>query len=649
MQDELTDAVREENASSTKLGVGLNTSMQFGNARIFTAQTTTTANYNLDTSQKQAREQTHKGLRQQTEKLTSEIRQSFKSVFRTVTETSDTTSRRYVIQNTTNSLVNYELRRKMRQVGVQVQDYGTQLCWQTYVDKPGKELGVAMLVHIAEPEDLSRFQDPEQIPDPEPEIRGATVTLNNEWPWDDDKSNSKGPGFVPFVGRLTLTPAKSGFIYSRAEVIRVDGHNWDFRAHPSSPEDVSYSDQHFSVGPADWESIPTGEGNQTEVSVKTISVGVQIESSLRDDHPKFTLQVTPVYRPSRKLLKDIHDQNAAKLANAKEEKARAHQEALFKAAAERIKAASSIQPRKFEDLREEERTVVYRSLIRQLLAGIGISPSDARLHHLFAELVQGMFDVPSMLYFVAPEWWMPRAIPPHKTPQDVGLTAKGDRSATPGVPPDQAIVSWGGAGGARPDNYYITGDSAPVRIGSSLGWLIQLDGDNLRNAFLNAPWVKAVVPIRPDAEWRALDWLGSVEGNDGLGESYVAADDSEKQAMIAELKAYPWKAGDPLGPYYSTLAPGGLTILDAIRYLIVRVRQKHAHSRETIPDSIDPKVGYLPVDKVFEHGFDPLAGGFRLDKAPVEFDVFDQWLEILPTDQVVAVEVQYDPKTGRQV
>ena len=30
----------------------------------------------------------------------------------------------------------------MRQVGVQVQDIGTFLCWQTYVDDPGRELGL---------------------------------------------------------------------------------------------------------------------------------------------------------------------------------------------------------------------------------------------------------------------------------------------------------------------------------------------------------------------------------------------------------------------------------------------------------------------------------------------------------------------------
>ena len=58
----------------------------------------------------------------------------------------------------------------------------------------------------------------------------------------------------------------------------------------------------------------------------------------------------------------------------------------------------------------------------------------------------------------------------------------------------------------RDDNYISRRTSEPAQLGSSLGWLLQLDGDNLRNAFLNAPWVKAVIPsARP--EQAALNWL----------------------------------------------------------------------------------------------------------------------------------------------
>ena len=37
---------------------------------------------------------------------------------------------------------------------------------------------------------------------------------------------------------------------------------------------------------------------------------------------------------------------------------------------------------------------------------------------------------------------------------------------------------WGGVDEANRDNYYITDESEPAKLGSSLGWLLQLDGDN---------------------------------------------------------------------------------------------------------------------------------------------------------------------------
>src|SRR5207302_10786428 len=118
---------------------------------IFSTQLTARTSYEADTAKTSSREQTHKQLRQQTAKLSSEIKQSFKSTFRTLVETTDTSSKRYVLTNATDHLVNYELRRKMRQVGVQVQDMGTLLCWQAYIDRPGDTLGVAKLVHIGQP------------------------------------------------------------------------------------------------------------------------------------------------------------------------------------------------------------------------------------------------------------------------------------------------------------------------------------------------------------------------------------------------------------------------------------------------------------------------------------------------------------------
>ncbi len=155
IQDEISDAVSEENSKSLNLGASVTASYTNIEA---------TASFDYESSQNNAREKTHKTMREQTEKLSSEIRKNFKSTFRTVTEFTDFSSTKHLLTNDTKNLINYELRRKMRQVGVQVQDVGTYLCWQTYVDDPGRDLGLAKLIHIAQSAELDGLQHPEEIP-----------------------------------------------------------------------------------------------------------------------------------------------------------------------------------------------------------------------------------------------------------------------------------------------------------------------------------------------------------------------------------------------------------------------------------------------------------------------------------------------------
>lgn len=63
---------------------------------------------------------------------------------------------------------------------------------------------------------------------------------------------------------------------------------------------------------------------------------------------------------------------------------------------------------------------------------------------------------------------------------------------------------------------------------------------------------------------------------------------------------------------------------------------------EKIADRLERQNGdiknVLESDKVFEHGFDHLAGGFDAGLPPNQ--VFSQWISVLPTDQIVAVEYQ---------
>ena len=105
----------------------------------------------------------------------------------------------------------------------------------------------------------------------------------------------------------------------------------------------------------------------------------------------------------------------------------------------------------------------------------------------------------------------------------------------------------------RPDSSaFSTEESTVARFGSSLGWLLQLDGDNLRNAFLNAPWVKAVIPIRPGREKAALNWLRAIEGHeqDGWDTTYSAWLDSPDvaQGIQRMLQAIVARMSDPANP-----------------------------------------------------------------------------------------------------
>jgi hypothetical protein len=607
-QDDLSEAVKQDNQQNTKLGATANSNQSWvwGSAN-------ESASFGLDTTQQNARENTHKQMRQQTQTLSEEITTNYKTTFKTVTETTDLSSKRYVLANSTNQLMNYELRRKMCQIGVQVQDVGTYMCWQTYVDDAGKELGLADLIHITKPPDIPADPNPQSVPEPDSRVKADPVTINWHYTFDDDQC----PAFVPIM-TAQLIPPRPGYLFDKAETVVTSGPNWDF----------SYKTQDFST-------TPDGETNVT-------SVVIYLKGGFTDDsNPALTVQFTAFYVPTKALLKSVSDQNAKIATAATNAQNLAFQEAYFAAATDRVKQARDIQPRPYDELREEERIVVYRALLQDMLTK-GLTFPDDRTRHVVSELLNSIFDIDKMLYFVAPEWWRPRRhaasldlIPltnPDGTPQ-YGVDGK------PLMIPDPAHVmgnelragaSWGGAEAGRDSNYYITGDSTRARLGSSLGWLLQLDGDNLRNAFLNSPWVKAVIPIRPHHERAALNWLQQVEGTNGIGPNDM----------------------------YAGTEPGyaGLTILEVLQKLADAVDAKHTESTTTqqYVDPSDPanKVTSTPVDVVYEQGFDPLQGGFRVAPSPPpngNYEIFDQWIEILPTDQVVPVEVKYDPKTGRQL
>jgi hypothetical protein len=225
VEDELSDAIRQNNNSKTHFGVSVETDSDIV-VPFYTGEIQTSTDYNMDNSVQVAKESVHNLLRKECNSVATAVRKSYRTTFRSVTETEDVSSKKYLLANNTPNLINYELRRKMRQVGVQVQDIGAHLCWQTYVDLPGDELRMPNLLHIAKPENLNLLPNPEAVPTPEPLLKAETI--RGSFAWDmEDKPIPDRPDLrmVPFQKHL-IVPPKSGYFFERYEIRKVQGNSW---------------------------------------------------------------------------------------------------------------------------------------------------------------------------------------------------------------------------------------------------------------------------------------------------------------------------------------------------------------------------------------------------------------------------------------
>ncbi|WP_140636941.1 hypothetical protein [Methylibium rhizosphaerae] len=681
MRDELSEAITETNQRDTKLASSVH---GIAVVPVFAIEAEGSASVNE--TAKHSQEVIHKQLREQSSKLSTEIRSNFKSTFKTVVDTTDVRSRRHSIENPSDKLINYELRRKMRQVGIQQQYIGTQLCWQVYVDDPGAPLGVGQLVHLATKLDLSEFV---HLPEPRrPRSEIDVVTLSLPVPPKGKQASALPILAAGFVGLAAGSlPGAAVAVAAHQALKDIFGgddeeENPDYdvtveraiRQRFKIPLPQGYeiddtqdtTDTNFPVGqgkiPTRWLGINGGGQFQYYVNIANAAEG-EVELVVFDG------MVTPgemidfeariKISPTPASLAAVDAANAAVAAeNAKRDQAkeRAIRKELVDSVRERVRLASEVHTRPAAELREEERTVIYRKLIHDLMRRDAWFGADRKLAHLRSELIKAIFDVDRMMYFVAPEWWQAR---PHSSQsfeaveqnEADGFTRatrvssleaavtfeKHKRSKTKiglGALGRDDIVGWGGEG--RQDNYLITEDSRPARLGSSLGWLIQLDGDSHRNAFLNAPWVKAVIPIRHGREHEALEWLkqSTVEGTEGLDEEYGGGDREYFQQQLLER--------------YGEDRP--VTIDDMLKLLAEDIVALHKEGNvPTVVAEPDggPAASFLPAEEVFEKGFDPLPGSFRVTVDPQQrYKPFSQWIEVLPTDQIAAVQVSYDPKTG---
>jgi hypothetical protein len=150
-----------------------------------------------------------------------------------------------------------------------------------------------------------------------------------------------------------------------------------------------------------------------------------------------------------------------------------------------ITEKSKIKSRPANDLRREERYEVMNRMVSYLF-GRGDDPSEPT--PLEIEYFHRFFDIDAIFTYNHPSWWKPRF-----ASKTVGF----EREA-----------------------YEITTESEPAPLGSSLGWLLQLDGDSRRNEFLNSPWARICVPMQAGREREAIQWLAShLEGEVGYNVS----------------------------------------------------------------------------------------------------------------------------------
>jgi hypothetical protein len=217
-----------------------------------------------------------------------------------------------------------------------------------------------------------------------------------------------------------------------------------------------------------------------------------------------SVSVTYQYRwdPSKATMDAWTAERDAALATFAKAEAAAREKALreqFERQKALITERSKIRPRPSADLRQEERYEILNRMISHLFKPKGRGAAGAP-QPLEIELFHRYFDIGAMFVYLHPSWWVPRY-----AGKETGFSRA---------------------------EYEITAESEPARMGQSIGWAMQLDGDVRRNEFINSPWVRACVPVRPGREREAVEWLAEhVEGSLG----YDTARDPLK-SLLADIE-----------------------------------------------------------------------------------------------------------------
>lgn len=267
----------------------------------------------------------------------------------------------------------------------------------------------------------------------------------------------------------------------------------------------------------------------------------------RGDSDTIRINYVFTWKPARYVI-EAWETKRAQMAAELEETALQEQ---FEREKQLITERSKIRPRAANVLREEERYEIMNRMVNHLIARgdgpSGPTPLEIEYFHRF-------FDLQSLFVYVHPAWWRPSF------------------SAADGKP------------------YEITAESEPAPLGKSLGWIIQEDGDDRRNAFINSPWARVCIPIKPTRERDAIRWLARyIEGEIGYDENK-----------------------DPLK-----------SLLDEIESI---------HTKEAMPENIGPN--YVTVDSSVGAPSDPAFPHKTL------YPIIDEFTTVIPTDGFIYDELK---------
>lgn len=364
--DEVSDRTATMVRNSSEVAISANFSGEVGVYQ-FGADVAT----NFNSSREKNTERTKKRLKETTFRASERIRKSVSVRTRSFEETTTTNSSRRLIQNTSDTPVNYGLRRVLRKVRVKVQDLGPRMVWQLYVRNPGVGLAKSKFVHFREGQDISLPDVPPGTP-PKPEGGQETGTTSATLEW----SNTHGTWYVP-IG-VVVPPGRAIDSVAIDSITDLESGGKDDQA-PSPRNDIS------------WQ-----EGEDPESGLFVVAVGVA-----PGDSRNVNVGYTYSWSPSSQALLEWE----ATKDRLREEIQEEALQKKFERERTLITERSKIPKRPAADLRQEERYEIMNRMVSHLFANPA-NPSEPTPTEL--EYFHRYFDLSGIFLYMHPSWWRPR-------------------------------------------------------------------------------------------------------------------------------------------------------------------------------------------------------------------------------------------------